>query len=97
MNNDYFKNNSLNEFFNKNVDFNDAADMSLNALLKNNIGKKVVIYQTFSDTKDEHSGIIERCDSDYIILSDPNSGNWYLFFVKYINFIKFDEEINLNY
>ena len=96
MNNNYFKNNSLNEFINKNVDFTGDTDMSLNVLLKNNIGKKVVIYQTFDDIKDEHSGILEKCNSDYIILSDPNSGNWYLFFVKYINFIKFNEEINLN-
>lgn len=77
-----------NSFFNENI------IQTLNI----NIGKKVSIYQSFNNGKDskEFDGIIEKCGDEYIVLSDPNSGNWYLFFIKYINYIKFEEEINFN-
>lgn len=97
MNNDYLKNNSLDEFINKNLEYNTESNVDLKDILKVNIGKKVTIYQTCNNLKEEDNvfnGIIEKSGNDYIILSDPTSGNWYLFFVKYINFIKFEEEIN---
>ena len=61
-------------------------------------GKKVSVYQSFADSgewKDKiFTGIIEESGRDHIILSDPNTGNWYLLLMIYVNFIKFDEEIN---
>ena len=63
-----------------------------------NIGKRVSVYQSFADSgewKDRiFTGIIEQSGRDHIILSDPTTGNWYLLLMIYVNFIKFDEEIN---
>lgn len=67
-------------------------------ILRVNRGKKVSVYQSFADAgewKDRiFTGIIEQSGRDHIILSDPTTGNWYLLLMIYVNFIKFDEEIN---
>ena len=67
-------------------------------ILRVNKGKKVSVYQSFADAgewKDKiFTGIIEQSGRDHIILSDPTTGNWYLLLMIYVNFIKFDEEIN---
>lgn len=39
-------------------------------------------------------GIIEQSGKDHIILSDPNTRNWYLLLLIYVDYIKFDENIN---
>lgn len=67
-------------------------------ILRVNKGKKVSIYQSFADAgewKDKvFTGIIEQSGRDHIILSDPTTGNWYLLLMIYVDYIKFDEEIN---
>ena len=67
-------------------------------ILRVNKGKRVTIYQSFADASDWKdsifTGIIEQSGRDHIILSDPNTGKWYLLLMIYVNFIKFDEEIN---
>mgnify|MGYP000005441761 CR=1 FL=1 len=67
-------------------------------ILRVNKGKKVSVYQSFADAgewKDRiFTGIIEQSGRDHIILSDPETGNWYLLLMIYVDFIKFDEEIN---
>ena len=67
-------------------------------ILRVNKGKRVSIYQSFADSnewKDRiFTGIIEQSGRDHIILSDPNTGNWYLLLMIYVNYIKFDEPIN---
>ena len=67
-------------------------------ILRVNRGKKVSIYQSFADAeswKDRvFSGIIEQSGRDHIILSDPNTGKWYLLLMIYVNYIEFDEPIN---
>lgn len=67
-------------------------------ILRVNKGKKVSVYQSFADSgewKDRiFTGIIEQSGRDHIILSDPTTGNWYLLLMIYVDFIKFDEEIN---
>ena len=67
-------------------------------ILRVNKGKKVSIYQSFADAgewKDKiFTGIIEQSGRDHIILSDPTTGEWYLLLMIYVDFIKFDEEIN---
>ena len=67
-------------------------------ILRVNKGKKVSVYQSFADASEwkekVFTGIIEQSGRDHIILSDPNSGNWYLLLMIYVNYIKFDEEIN---
>ena len=51
MNNDYLKNNSLDEFINKNLEYNTESNVDLKDILKVNIGKKVTIYQTCNNLK----------------------------------------------
>ena len=67
-------------------------------ILRVNKGKRVSIYQSFADANEWKSkvftGIIEQSGRDHIILSDPQTGNWYLLLMIYVNFIKFDEPIN---
>lgn len=67
-------------------------------ILRVNKGKRVSVYQSFADAnewKDKvFTGIIEQSGRDHIILSDPSTGNWYLLLMIYVNYIKFDEEIN---
>lgn len=67
-------------------------------ILRMNKGKKVEVFMSFADSgewKDRiFKGIIEESGKDYIILSDPVTGNWYLLLIIYIDFIKFDEAIN---
>ena len=67
-------------------------------ILRVNRGKRVTIYQSFADSnewKDKiFTGIIEQSGRDHIILSDPNTGKWYLLLMIYVNYIEFDEQIN---
>ena len=67
-------------------------------ILRVNKCKKVSVYQSFADAgewKDKvFTGIIEQSGRDHIILSDPNTGKWYLLLMIYVNFIEFDEPIN---
>ena len=67
-------------------------------ILRVNRGKKVSVYQSFADASEwknkVFTGIIEQSGRDHIILSDPTTGNWYLLLMIYVNYIKFDEEIN---
>jgi spore germination protein Q len=69
-------------------------------ILKLNKGKKVEVFMTFADSNEWRDrifkGIIEETGKDHIILSDPTSGNWYLLFFMYVNFIKFEEDINIS-
>ena len=68
-------------------------------ILRLNKGKKVTVYQSFCDSNEwrdsTFTGIIEQSGKDHIILSDPNTGKWYLLLMIYVNYIKFDEEINV--
>lgn len=69
-------------------------------ILRLNRGKKVSVYQSFADAgewKDRiFTGIIEQSGKDHIILSDPTTGNWYLLLMIYVDFIKFEEKINIS-
>lgn len=66
-------------------------------ILRLNKGKQVEVYTSYPDSTEWHDhvfrGIIEQSGRDHIILSDPNSGNWYLIFMIYVDYIKFDERI----
>ena len=67
-------------------------------ILRVNRGKKASVYQSFADAnnwKDRiFTGIIEQSGRDHIILSDPQTGKWYLLLMIYVNFVEFDEPIN---
>ena len=80
------------------MNFNVPAEQSyIENILRLNRGKKVEIYASYPDSDEWRnkifSGIIEQSGRDHIILSDPNTGNWYLILIIYVNYIKFDERI----
>lgn len=93
MNGTYFKNSDFPSSINNNIVNDDN-----NILFKKNTGKKVKIYTTFpesSEWKDKlFSGVIEGIDINYLIISDPSIGNWYLIPINKINYIEFEEKIN---
>ena len=67
-------------------------------ILRMNKGKKVKAYVSYSDSnewKDKiFEGIIEQAGRDHLILSDPNTGNWYLILMVYLDYVEFFEKIN---
>lgn len=80
--------------------YNNASDEQsyIENILRLNRGKQVEVYMSFADSLDWKDrvfrGIIEQSGKDHIILSDPNTGNWYLLLLIYVDYIKFDENIN---
>lgn len=67
-------------------------------ILRLNKGKKATIYMSYADSinyRDKiYTGIIEQAGRDHIILSDPNTGKWYMLLMIYLDYIEFDEKIN---
>ena len=67
-------------------------------ILRANIGKKVSAYVSFPDSinwKDKiYTGTIEQAGRDHLIISDPNTGKWYLILMIYLDYVEFDEKIN---
>lgn len=112
MNNNYYKEFPGNPIYVGNKAFpnqNPASNYSsyvpeeesyIENILRLNKGKKVSVYQSFADAgewKDRiFTGIIEQSGKDHIILSDPTTGNWYLLLMIYVDFIKFEEKINIS-
>lgn len=66
----------------------------MNNIIKTNLNKKVKINMSFPNEKQEFNGIIEQLGNDYIILSEPSTGNWKLLPIIYLNYITFEEKIN---
>ena len=64
-------------------------------ILKNNIGKKVNINMNNNNETKTYSGILEKTTDDTIIISNPETGNWFLLLSKYLNYIEFEERINI--
>ncbi len=112
MNNNYYKNFPGNSIYvgNQQVpnqslaptysDYQQTEESYIENILRLNKGKKVSVYQSFADAgewKDRiFTGIIEQSGKDHIILSDPSTGNWYLLLMIYVDFIKFEEKINIS-
>lgn len=93
-NNDYlFQNRSI---VNGNNEYIPMEETYIENILRLNKGKKVCIHQAFPLGEKEtlFTGIIEQCGKDHIILSDPNTGNWFFLLMAYVCYIEFDEEIN---
>lgn len=66
-------------------------------ILRLNKGKKATVYVSFSDSLEwrdkKFTGIIEQSGRDHLILSDPNTGKWYLILMIYLDYVEFDEKI----
>lgn len=66
-------------------------------ILRNNIGKKVRVHASFSDSIEWRDrvfvGIIERAGRDNLIINDIDNGKHYLILMIYVDFVEFDEKI----
>lgn len=67
-------------------------------ILRLNKGRKATIYVSFPDSlnwKDKiFTGIIEQAGRDHIILSDPETGKWYMILMIYLDYVEFQDKIN---
>lgn len=87
-----------------NISFVPDQDMEqsyIENILRLNKGKRVKVYVSYPDSvewKDKiYSGIIEEAGRDHLILSDPNTGRWFLLRMIYLNYVEFDERINYSH
>ena len=66
-------------------------------ILRNNIGKKVRVHTSFSDSVEWRDrvfkGIIEHAGRDNLIINDKENNKSYLILMIYLDFVEFDEEI----
>ena len=66
-------------------------------ILRNNIGKKVRVHASFSDSIEWRDrvfvGIIERAGRDNLIINDIENNKNYLILMIYVDFVEFDEKI----
>lgn len=67
-------------------------------ILSMNIGKKIRVYMSFSDSiewRDKiFEGILEAWGRDFLLLSDKKNNKWYMVWNIYINYIEFTEEVS---
>ncbi len=67
-------------------------------ILRLNKGKKARFHITVPGSKEWQdrvfNGIIEQSGKDHIIVSNPETGEWYLILMIYLDFVTFDEPIN---
>ena len=64
-------------------------------LNKGKVGKFHITIPGSEDWRDKvFTGIIEQSGRDHIIVSNPNTGEWYLILMIYLDFVTFDESIN---
>lgn len=67
-------------------------------ILRLNKGKLGKFYCSFPDSNEWRdtvfTGIIEQAARDHLIISNPNTGKWYLILMVYLNYTEFDEKIN---
>ena len=66
-------------------------------ILRNNIGKKVRVHASFSDSVEWRDrivvGLIEHAGRDNLIINDVENNKSYLILMIYVDFVEFDERI----
>ena len=66
-------------------------------ILRLHRGKKAKLHVTVPGSKEWQDrvfeGIIEQSGRDHVIMSNPNTGEWYLVLMIYLDFVTFDEPI----
>lgn len=85
MNGTFFKNPNFSE---NNENYNTNYN-----ILNYNFSKKVKVFTIINEEK-YISGILEDYQNSFLIISDPNNGNWLLIPDKYIYYIEFEEKIS---
>ncbi len=67
-------------------------------ILRLNKGKKVKAYVSFPESSAWQNkifeGTIEQAGRDHLIISNTNTGEWYLIRMIYLDYVEFDEKIN---
>lgn len=70
-------------------------------ILRLNRGKNVVVHQTFEGSDEWNSrvfsGRLEEAGRDHIIVSNPETGEYYLLLMVNLDWVTFDEPINYSY
>lgn len=87
----------MNGTFFQNPNYNNDNTSNEYNILKDNITKKVKVYTEFLDNEKNpkmFSGIFEAYKDNFLIISDPSSGNWYLIPLNIISYIEFEEKVD---
>lgn len=70
-------------------------------ILRLNKGKMAKAYVSFPDSTEWRNkvfaGRIEEAGRDHLIISNPNTGEWDLILMIYLNYVTFDEKINYSH
>lgn len=71
-------------------------------ILRLNLGKRARVHMTFEQGGKEGNvkvfeGIVQAAGRDHIVLSDPDTGEWYLLLMIYLDYVTFPERINYQY
>lgn len=104
MNGSYYKSAMYPDFdMNRPADNFDSSELIMEQsyienILRLNKGKKVTAYVSFSDSVEwrdkKFTGIIEQAGRDHLILSNPETGKWYMILMIYLDYVEFNEKIN---
>ena len=98
MNNNYYQTQSgyPNQEYAPSIQTNEQS--YIENILRLNKGKLGKFYCSFPDSdkwKDTiFTGLVEQAGRDHLIISNPNTGKWYLIPLIYLNYSEFDEKIN---
>ena len=83
---------------NKNNTMFDEEQSYIENILRLNAGKRAKLHVTVPGSKEWQDrvfeGIIEQSGRDDIIMSNPQTGEWYLVLMIYLDFVTFEEPIN---
>ena len=94
-------NNNYDNFYNNQPNFliNQKKDLFAEDILSKNKGKYLKIYMSFSDSKEWcdriFEGILEEWGRDFILLYDKKQNKRYMVWNLYIDFIEFNEQLNI--
>ena len=78
---------------NKEIEVSNNRKIYLDDLLSSNIGRKIKVYTSINDYSFE--GILENTVSEYLVISELETGKWYIIPQKFINYIESYEKINI--
>lgn len=103
MNGSYYKSSIFPDNYQRDTAYPTNTDMPMEQsyienILRLNKGKIVTIYMSYADSathKDMvYKGIVEQAGRDHIIISDPQTGKWYLLLMIYLDYVEFEDSIN---
>ncbi|GAA0451465.1 spore coat protein GerQ [Alkalibacillus silvisoli] len=70
-------------------------------ILRLNTGKEATFYMTFENNEEWNAmvfeGIVREAGKDHIVVEDPETGNWYLLLMIYLDYVQFYQELNYEY